>query len=96
MCTVCFKEFPTETTLTYHLQQHKQLLSPIHSQVQFTGGIFGCTNCNEQFDTVRELTQHLKTHKKNKTPSPRTPKTPAKKLTPKHLTLKQNPSVENV
>ena len=47
-------------------------------------------NCNERFNSAFENTQ------KNKTPSPRTPKTPARKLTPKHLTLEQNPSVENV
>ena len=79
-----------------HLQQHKQLLSPVHSQLQFSGRIFRCTNCNERSDAVRDLTQHLKTYKRNKTPSPRTPKTPARKLTPKHLTLEQNPSIENV
>ena len=46
-CTVCFKDFPTETTLICHLQQRKQLLSPIHSQVQITRGIFGCMKCNK-------------------------------------------------
>ena len=65
-CTVCFKDFPTETTLVCHMQQHKQLLSPICSQVQYTGGIFGCMDCNVRFYTVRDLTQHLKTHKKIK------------------------------
>ena len=34
MYTVYFKDFPTETTLMCHLQQHK-LLSPVHSQLQF-------------------------------------------------------------
>ena len=65
-CTVCFKDFPTETTLMCHMQQHKQLLSPVRSQEQYTSGIFGCMDCNDRFYTVRDLTWHLKTHKKLK------------------------------
>ena len=38
----------------------------------------------------------MKTHKRNKTPSPRTPKYPTRKLTPKCLTLEQIPSVQTV